>query len=105
MLIEPQVLNRKQRNWGFLTGQLLCFIPLIIIESWVLKRTGGVFMYPVDDVFIHLELAHNLAKSGTWGINPDVFSPASSSILYTLLLGFFFHFFQILFYGHSSLMR
>ena len=89
MLIEPQVLNRKQRNWGFLTGLLLCFIPLIIIESWVLKRTGDVFMYPVDDVFIHLELAHNLAKSGTWGINPDVFSPASSSILYTLLLGFF----------------
>ena len=89
MIIEPPVLNRKQRNWGFLTGLLLCFIPLIIIESWVLKRTGGVFMYPVDDVFIHLELANNLAGSGTWGINPGVFSPASSSILYSLLLGFF----------------
>jgi hypothetical protein len=89
MIIEPPDLNRKQRNWGFLTGLLLCFIPLIIIEWWVLKRTGGVFMYPVDDVFIHLELALNLAKSGTWGINPGEFSPASSSIFYTLLLGFF----------------
>lgn len=44
------------------------------------------FSYPLDDTYIHLGIAKNLAQHGIWGITPFEFSSASSSILYTLLL-------------------
>src|SRR4051812_6601989 len=71
------------------------FIPLVLIEARVLSFTNGVFIYPVDDTFIHMELARNLAHNGNWGINSHEFSSASSSILYTLLLAFFFRIFSV----------
>lgn len=69
-------------------------IPLAYFIYGVLKHTGGVFMYPVDDAFIHMELARNLAFHGTWGINPGEFGSASSSVLYTLLLSLLFRLFS-----------
>lgn len=42
-------------------------------------------MYPLDDTFIHLEIANHLAH-GNWGINEYEFSSASSSLLYTIIL-------------------
>ncbi len=56
----------------------------------MLHRTGGVWTFPLDDTYIHLALARNLADHGTWGIQPDTYAPASSSPLYTLLLALFF---------------
>lgn len=70
------------------------FLPLAFFIYGVQKHTGGVFMYPVDDAFIHMELARNLAFSGTWGINPGEFGSASSSVLYTLLLSLLFRLFS-----------
>lgn len=69
-------------------------LPLAGLIYGVLKHTGGLFMYPVDDAFIHMELARNLAHHGTWGINPGEFGSASSSVLYTLLLSLFFRLFS-----------
>lgn len=69
-------------------------LPLAGLIYGVLKQTGGVFMYPVDDAFIHMELARNLAHHGTWGINPGEFGSASSSVLYTLLLSLLFRLFS-----------
>ena len=83
------MLNRKQRNIGLLTGLVATFVPVALIELSVLHHTNGSFIYPVDDTFIHLELANNLANYGNWGINSHEFGSASSSLLYTLLLGLF----------------
>src|SRR4051812_26369524 len=71
------------------------FIPLLLIEARVLSFTKGILIYPVDDTFIHMELAKNLAHNGNWGINSHEFSSASSSILYTLLLAFLFKVFSV----------
>ncbi len=51
--------------------------------------SGNTFMYPIDDAYIHLALARNFAETGIWGVNPDSFDSASSSILYTLILSGF----------------
>ncbi len=48
--------------------------------------SGSVFVYPIDDAYIHLALARNFAENGVWGVNPGSFDSASSSILYTLIL-------------------
>jgi hypothetical protein len=65
---------------------LLLIVPLVYWVTSIRQISGGIFIYPVDDAYIHMELAKNLALHGTWGINPSEFASASSSPLYTLLL-------------------
>jgi hypothetical protein len=48
-------------------------------------RNDGVFTYTLDDPYIHLALAQNLAH-GHYGINPGEASSPSSSILWPFLL-------------------
>lgn len=74
---------------------LATFVTVFILESLVLKETGGVFIYPLDDPFIHMQIAKNLAFYNTWGINQHEFGSASSSILYTLLLAGIFKLFSV----------
>jgi hypothetical protein len=72
-------------GWILVFGLLALFLPVFLIEADVLRYTNGVFMYPLDDTFIHLEIAENLSK-GNWGVNDHEFASASSSLLYTVLL-------------------
>lgn len=51
----------------------------------ILKRDDGVFTYSLDDPYIHLALAKNLAH-GHYGINPGEASSPSSSIVWPFLL-------------------
>ncbi len=68
----------------FLWGSI--FITLIIC----LIRSGGFFSYVLDDAYIHMSIARSLAESGTWGVSPDHFASASSSMAYSLLLTLLF---------------
>ena len=65
-------------------------IPLYFMESKVLQHTHGVFAYPLDDTYIHLAVAKNLAMNNIWGISAHKFASASSSILYPLVLAAIF---------------
>ncbi|MCS6982267.1 MAG: hypothetical protein NZM65_08745 [Flavobacteriales bacterium] len=49
-------------------------------------RVLGSYVYPLDDAYIHLAIAKNLAFHGNWGINPGEFAGASSSPLYVILV-------------------
>jgi hypothetical protein len=71
------------------------FIPVIYIESAIVRQTGGTFMYPLDDVYIHMSVAKNFAFYHTWGMDRFEFSSASSSLLYTLLLAGAFRLFSV----------
>jgi hypothetical protein len=68
---------------------LLCAVVYLLLSSFlilhVVKDTGGHFIYPLDDPYIHLALAENLAH-GHYGINATEFSSPSSSILWPFLL-------------------
>jgi hypothetical protein len=74
---------------------VLLALPVTIIECAVLRRTGGAWMYPLDDTFIHMALAKNLAFHGVWGISPHEFASASSSVLYTIILAGLFRIFSV----------
>lgn len=67
-------------------GLAMLLAPVVFIEWQVLQVTHGTIAYPLDDTFIHLAVAKNLALRHTWGIEANVFSSASSSPLYTLVL-------------------
>lgn len=79
----------------FIAALAVVFLSVLWIEFRVFKSTGGTFMYPLDDTFIHMALAKNLALYGNWGITKYEFASASSSILYTLLLAASFKLFSI----------
>jgi len=58
------------------------------ISSWLELPEDHRYIYPLDDVYIHLALAKNFATNGVWSVNSTGFDSASSSILYTLILSF-----------------
>jgi hypothetical protein len=49
--------------------------------------TEGHLIYAVDDAYIHMAVAKNLANTALWGCTPFHFSSSSSSLLWTFLLG------------------
>ncbi len=51
---------------------------------------GLNFAFPMDDPYIHLAIGKNLALNGSWGPMADTFNSSSSSLLYTLIISFFF---------------
>ena len=68
--------------WASILVTLAFFATL---EGLAMKATGGVFEYPLDDVYIHLAMAEGL-WSGTYGVNPGEHAAAASSALYPVLL-------------------
>lgn len=79
-------LSRLPQRWVLPITFLAFILPLFIIEVQVLSYTNGTFMYPLDDTFIHLTIAKNLALYHVWGTSSHEFASASSSILYPILL-------------------
>jgi hypothetical protein len=65
---------------------LSLLLPVAWIEWRVLHATHGTVAYPLDDTFIHMAVAKNLAFQHFWGIANHTFASTSSSPLYTLLL-------------------
>jgi hypothetical protein len=57
---------------------------------WLLHLTGGHLTYALDDAYIHMAIAKNVALHGVWGVQPDQFAAASSSPLWTALLAVVF---------------
>jgi len=78
-------LKPRTSQLAYATG--LCVYTLLIIVEFVavLQINNGVFVYTLDDPYIHLALAENIAK-GHYGINLGEYSAPSSSILWPFLL-------------------
>ncbi len=62
---------------------LLGAFSFILIQ--ILRLNQGFFTYILDDAYIHLALAENIAR-GTYGVNLGEFAATSSSILWPFLL-------------------
>ncbi len=72
------------------TGQLTLMSVLISVVAFALYQgvaliRAGVFEYPLDDVYIHLAVAEQIAAGG-YGVNPGEFTSAASSPIYPFLL-------------------
>jgi hypothetical protein len=85
---NPAFLKNSTVLFSAIAAFLFVVSCCIIIS---LRLNDGIFIYPLDDTYIHMTIAKNLALHGTWGMDPKVFASASSSILYTLLLASSFY--------------
>ena len=68
------------------TGAIVVLGAVAALYAAGLVRTGGTFVYPLDDPAIHLAVARRLAYDGTWGVVAGHYQAASSSPLWTLIL-------------------
>lgn len=87
-----------------LTGAVL---PTLAVVFLTLLKTGGVWEYALDDVYIHLAMSEQVAH-GAYGVNAGESASASSSILYSYLLapfaGFGWHAYVPLALGLGALV-
>lgn len=65
----------------------LCASLFAFTTIRLMQLTDGNLTYALDDAYIHMAIAKNLALHGVWGVGPDTFSASSSSPLWTALLG------------------
>ncbi|SMR83218.1 hypothetical protein SAMN04488030_3132 [Aliiroseovarius halocynthiae] len=73
-----------------MSGQLTVLSVLISVVAFALYQgvalfRVGVFEYPLDDVYIHLAVAEQIAAGG-YGVNPGEFTSPASSPIYPFLL-------------------
>ncbi len=67
-------------------GQSIFLASIAALAAWGMSQTGWHFNYALDDAYIHLAIAKNVAFHQTWGMRPGEFCSASSSILWTVVL-------------------
>lgn len=87
--------NSNNNNNPFPLAIAFAFFAAALFSAYrlVLAKCGGAFVYSLDDAYIHLTMARNLAFSGSFGVSPGEFSATSSSPLWTLLLSGYFRLF------------
>ena len=60
---------------------LLLLTGTLVVQALFL--TDFEWVYPLDDAYIHLSIAKNIALNGAWGLTPGEFQFSSSSPLFT----------------------
>ena len=90
-MVSNQGPARPAGAFGPIAGALLVLGALYAFVAFRIARlTQGHLVYPLDDAYIHMAIAKNLALHGVWGVQAGTFSASSSSPLWTLLLAGWF---------------
>jgi hypothetical protein len=89
---KPDLSLRQESSKQFgiypvLAGLCALLALLGLVFKFAMQRTSGEFVYPIDDSYIHLAIAKNLAAHGVWGVTRYEAAAASSSALWTVFLG------------------
>lgn len=88
-------ISTRNKNTPLYAGIIFLLAVVGVLEIVTLSKTKGVFCYPLDDTFIHMAVAKNMALYGNWGINATDWVSTSSSPLFTLMLSMMFRLFGI----------
>jgi len=84
-----------RRHWSLVAAlALLCALASVVLAVSIHRNHGHV-VYALDDPYIMMAIAKNLALHGVWGITKYGFTSSSSSILWPLLLASTYVFFGV----------
>jgi hypothetical protein len=84
-----------KKHWPLIGGLGIFGLTILILTAVSLRLTHGHFIYMLDDAYIHMAMAKNFARGGSWGVTGSGFTSSSSSPLWTLLLAIFFRVFGV----------
>src|SRR5574341_2136772 len=73
-------------SWPLLLSASVFLASAVLAVHAAMRWTDGRLIYSLDDAYIHMALAKNLAHHGVWGCTPFHFSSSSSSLLWTAVL-------------------
>ena len=65
---------------------VLVFVVLFGLTGRAIINATGHIAYGLDDPYIHMAIAKNVALHGVWGVAPDTFAAASSSPIWTAMV-------------------
>jgi hypothetical protein len=75
-----------KKHWPIFAAAAILLVLVMILLSLSVKQNEGHLVYALDDAYIHMAMAKNVAQHGVWGVTRHAFSPSTSSILWTLIL-------------------
>lgn len=81
--------------WPLLAALALYWMSVAVLVWQSLQLNQGYLAYPLDDSYIHMAMAKNLALHGVWGVTRHEFSSTSSSPLWTALLALMYRLFGV----------
>lgn len=84
-----------RKNWQVVSAIVLTYIFIFFFWWNALSRTDGIFIYPLDDVYIHMAVAKNFSQNWVWGVTKYGFSSVSSSLLWPFLIALVFKIFGV----------
>jgi len=85
--LSPTAPPGASRRRGPLAAALLVlFVAVGVLVAWSCRHSAGHLVYALDDAYIHMAMARNLAEHGVFGVTRYGFTSSSSSPLWTLLL-------------------
>lgn len=87
---SPSARENQVRRFAGIAPVLWAVLLYAAISAWVLVTTWRTsdhhFIYALDDTYIGMAMAKNLALHGVWGVSPYGFSSSDSSLLFPLLM-------------------
>jgi len=87
------VVRLAREHWPLLVAIAVLCAVLAVSIALVLKHSEGHLIYAIDDPYIHMAIARNVADHGVWGVTRYEFTSSSSSLLWTSLLSFVYFLF------------
>ncbi len=79
-----------RRHWPLALALALLWLAIAALLAASLAATGGRVVYALDDPYIHMAMAKNLAQHRVLGVSRYEFTSTTSSPLWTLLLALLF---------------
>ncbi|HVU98680.1 MAG TPA: hypothetical protein VHE34_25835 [Puia sp.] len=80
----------KKNSLILVIAVIVLLIPVILLETNLLRQTNGNISYPLDSSFLNISTAKNLAFYKVWGVSKYTFQPATASLLYPFVLALIF---------------
>jgi hypothetical protein len=84
---EREKVNPERVSYG---PALFAAVPYLVISVIVLivsyRTSDHHYIYALDDTYIGMAMAKNLAMHGVWGVTPFGFTSSDSSLLFPILL-------------------